>query len=708
MKDQSKTKKVLIQELVSLRQRIAELEHSESDRRQAEEALRESEARLCDLNELQGLLLLPNSIEQKLKLVTETIVRIMGADFARIWMIKPGDRCQAGCIHAQIEEGPHTCRFRDRCLHLMASSGRYTHTDGRDHSRVPFGCYKIGKIAAGEESRFLINEVTNDQRVHNHTWAKELGLVSFAGYRLADTTGIPNGVLALFSEQAITAEDDLLLQGIAYATSQVLQAAQAEEALRESEERHRTLVENANDIVFTTDNIGYFTFVNPAGIRIVGYEKEEIIGRHYPTLIRQDMREDAIRSFGIQFVKGLENTYSEYPVITKEGSEIWLGQNTKLIVKDGHVEGFQATARDITELKRAEEEERRNREEAERMAGEMAVIAEIGRVIGSTLEINEVYDRFAEAARKLIPFDRVRVNLINPDGKSFTNAYVSGLDVPDRRPGSIVPLAGSVSEILMQKQSGRIIHVENTEDLVRQFPGVTVSVVVRAGIRSLLGVPLIYGNEVIGVLHFRSKKTNAYTERDLRLAERIGTQIAGAIANAQLFSDRKRMEEEIRDMSLRDQMTELYNRRGFITLAEQQIRAANRAKRSMLLTFIDCDGLKGINDTLGHEEGDRALIDTANVLRQTFRESDVIARLGGDEFAVLSIDAADMNPEDFPKRLQQNIDAGNTKEARPYKLAMSWGMAVYDPGSPLSLDELMSSADERMYAQKKTKPNRRI
>ena len=174
------------------------------------------------------------------------------------------------------------------------------------------------------------------------------------------------------------------------------------------------------------------------------------------------------------------------------------------------------------------------------------------------------------------------------------------------------------------------------------------------------------------------------------------------------LADLQRAQEEVLEMSLRDQMTELYNRRGFITLAEQQIRAANRAQRAMLLTFIDLDGLKWINDTLGHEEGDRVLIDTANVLRQTFRESDIIARLGGDEFAVLSIDAADVNPEDFSKRLQENIDAGIAKETRPYKMAMSWGTAVYDPGSPLSLDELMSSADERMYAQKKVKANRRI
>ena len=169
------------------------------------------------------------------------------------------------------------------------------------------------------------------------------------------------------------------------------------------------------------------------------------------------------------------------------------------------------------------------------------------------------------------------------------------------------------------------------------------------------------------------------------------------------ITERKRMEEEIREMSLRDPLTELYNRRGFITLAEQQLKAANRANRQMLLAFIDVDGLKKINDTLGHEEGDKALIGTAQIIRNTFRESDIIARLGGDEFAVLAIDTADLDPVAFSKRLQQHIDAFNEKGSRQYKLAMSRGSAIYDPESPVSLDQLMSAADGMMYAQKKSK-----
>jgi diguanylate cyclase (GGDEF)-like protein len=177
-------------------------------------------------------------------------------------------------------------------------------------------------------------------------------------------------------------------------------------------------------------------------------------------------------------------------------------------------------------------------------------------------------------------------------------------------------------------------------------------------------------------------------------------------ANEQLqreIVERKRMEEVILEMSLRDELTKLYNRRGFLTMAEQQLKAANRSKAQMLLAFIDLDGMKGINDTLGHDEGDRALIDTANILQQTFRESDIIARMGGDEFTVLAIDMTDLNPEILSKRLQQTIDDWTVKESRPYKLTLSWGAAIYDPESPLSLDKLISAADELMYAQKRAK-----
>ncbi|UCG51360.1 MAG: PAS domain S-box protein [Candidatus Latescibacterota bacterium] len=183
------------------------------------------------LNDLSEELLGPGNLDEKLKRITDAVVEIFGADFARIWITRPGDLCQAGCVHAALKEGPHVCRDRDRCLHLMASSGRYTHIDGKMHRRVPFGCYKIGRVAAGDDPKFLTNDVIHDPRVHDHAWAEELGLVSFAGYRLVTTVQQPIGVLALFGKQPIWPETDSLLESVANTASRVIQSASVEEAL---------------------------------------------------------------------------------------------------------------------------------------------------------------------------------------------------------------------------------------------------------------------------------------------------------------------------------------------------------------------------------------------------------------------------------------------------------------------------------------------
>ena len=115
---------------------------------------------------------------------------------------------------------------------MTTSAGRYTHLDGETHQRVPFGCYKIGRVAAGEAPKFITNDVTHDPRVHNHEWARELGLVSFAGYRLLSAAKEPIGVLAFFGTHPVTPRDDALVEGLANTASQIIQVALAEEQLR--------------------------------------------------------------------------------------------------------------------------------------------------------------------------------------------------------------------------------------------------------------------------------------------------------------------------------------------------------------------------------------------------------------------------------------------------------------------------------------------
>ena len=266
-----------------------------TERKQAEEKLVSSQKRLRDLNDLQGLLLHPNPIGQKLNLVTETIVRVLGADFARIWIIKPGDRCENGCMHAQVREGPHACRFRDRCLHLVSSSGRFTHTDGRVHGRVPFGSYKIGRIASGEEAEFLTNAVATDPRVHEQAWAKELGLVAFAGCRLVDQNGAPLGVLATFSQRAILPEEYDLLQGIAHITSQVLLEAQADETLRETNEYLENLFDYANAPIIVWDPTFRITRFNHAFESLTGRSAAQVLGQPLDLLFPPDQVPDSMK-----------------------------------------------------------------------------------------------------------------------------------------------------------------------------------------------------------------------------------------------------------------------------------------------------------------------------------------------------------------------------------------------------------------------------
>ena len=167
--------------------------------------------------------------------------------------------------------------------------------------------------------------------------------------------------------------------------------------------------------------------------------------------------------------------------------------------------------------------------------------------------------------------------------------------------------------------------------------------------------------------------------------------------------ERHRLFSAVRSLSLIDDITGLYNRRGFSDLGEQYLNLARRTGRGVTMIYVDLDRFKTINDSLGHHVGDRALFEVADILRSTFRRSDVIARLGGDEFGVLALEAADESSELLVERLRARVVDFNESGPEPYQLSVSIGMARLGVDVRVRLEDMMAEADSRMYREKQGK-----
>ncbi len=167
--------------------------------------------------------------------------------------------------------------------------------------------------------------------------------------------------------------------------------------------------------------------------------------------------------------------------------------------------------------------------------------------------------------------------------------------------------------------------------------------------------------------------------------------------------ERYQLKKKIFDISIRDSLTGVYNRKGFVTLAEQQLKLAQRTREDLSFLFVDLDGLKEINDRFGHQAGDRALIATADVLSTTFRDSDIVGRAGGDEFVVLALGSQSPDHASILQRLGKSRDEFQKSSDDEFSLSFSVGVSTWSHEEPKSLDALMREADAAMYKHKRTR-----
>jgi PAS domain S-box-containing protein len=308
------------------------------------------EQQVARLTALKERLLGPNALDARLKFVTDAVVDVFGADFARIWILGEGDRCAEGCRHAAATGGPDVCHDRSRCLHLVASSGRYTAVDG-SHRRVPMGCYKIGRIASGEQPRLVTNDIARDPRIHDREWAASLDLVSFAGYRLLSPNGAPLGVLALFSKRPITSGEETLLEDLASTAAQVIQTGAAEESLRREKVFAETVIDSIPGVFYVLDGQGRFVRWNQILQKVTGLTAELLQGTDALLTIFAGDRAFIADKMREVFEKGQAEAEARY--LTADGVRDFLFTGRRMDV--GPASYLVGSGVDITERKQAQQ-----------------------------------------------------------------------------------------------------------------------------------------------------------------------------------------------------------------------------------------------------------------------------------------------------------------------------------------------------------------
>jgi PAS domain S-box-containing protein len=382
----------------------------------------------------------------------------------------------------------------------------------------------------------------------------------------------------------------------------------AEQAMKESEEKYRTLFEGSKEPFCITTKDGRFVDVNKAIVELLGYDnKEELMKIGSMAELYSSPGDRGKIQELLSKQHGVEDLEQELK--RKDGGKIYalVTASTRKDSK-GNVIGHKVTIKDITELKRAEEELQKEKQAVQKLAEEREVVAKIGRIISSTLEIDKVYKHFAEEVRKIIPFDRISVDMIHPEKDGFSTAYALGKGAEGHRSKEIIPLAGSTTEEVVRTRSSLLLQTEDIDEVTHSLsqPAHTF----QTGFRSLMAIPLISQDRVIGTLNLHSLKQNAFTSANVSLAESIGAQIAGTVASAQLYEEMKRMVDQIGNAGLQ------------ISTSSAQIRAASEEQAT---------GVAGQSSAISQVTTTIEELDTTAT--RIAKNAENVARIAGDTLA---------------------------------------------------------------------------
>lgn len=417
----------------------------------------------------------------------------------------------------------------------------------------------------------------------------------------------------------------------------------AEEALRRQTRRLESILSSMGDGVVVVDEHNAMLYVNPIAAQYMRQEPGELITSDW--VERHDARElDGVTRFDpergplTQALKGAPVDGLGFVLRDKQGVARAFSVTARPIQDGSVLAGCVAVYRDITEQRLAKQE----LEESEQRQRVLSEASFEGIVISKNAVVLDVNATFAGW------FGRTRESFVGESGLS--------LIAPEDRERALQ----------MSHQTNQVY-----ESQMQRPDGSRFSIEVR-------GRNATFKGQSVRIAVIRDITERKRQELELR-----------------------QQAELLRTLSLKDELTGLYNRRGFIEHAQQQLRNATRANRPACVFFVDLNGMKGINDNLGHEFGDRALSSAAAVLSQVFRNSDIVSRLGGDEFAVFASECSASDVTRLRERLRVRIAELNATTSEPFELSMSVGAAVFEPNSKADLDTLMELADQNMYEEKR-------
>lgn len=445
---------------------------------------------------------------------------------------------------------------------------------------------------------------------------------------------------------------------------------QNEQLLRRSDELYHLLAENVSDVIWTLDTELRYTYVSPSVERQRGFKAEEVISQSLKDTLSpesyelaKDVFEEELSSRLSGRTAGYRSRTLELEVKRKDGSTFWAEVKVAFLPDDsGQPVGFLGITRDIDKRRKAEHER-------DRLLQRQQALLENTPALIFLKDEEMKYTAANRAYMEILP-PNVKDPIGLRDRDFYSEKAARQFEKEDRQ--ALVDGLTTTKEERIRLRDGRVLDMAITVSPVHGSKG-----------------------EITGVVGIafditERKRTQKELERHSAELERTNEEL-------------QRLMSEVRSLSLADELTELYNRRGFMTLAEQQLKIANRTGRAISLFFFDLDNMKKINDSLGHKEGDSALKDTALVLNQTFRESDIIARIGGDEFVVMAVESPEVTVWAFVDRLTENLGLSNTSRKRQYVLSLSMGIAHYDPDAPCSVEALLARADALMYEHKRAK-----